>query len=317
MRTPVPQRHSSGAALSFRPCVRISLTSSLGFVPAGTPGFPSVREAQALPSRRLPMRTGSRMASKPREWGAACRRELASWSHMALFGASALVLAFSPSTYGRANRAAISEHIYISTWRVLPWFTLASALVSLVLIRIVVVTALSYGLSQYALEMMVRVLVLELIPLSAALFVALRAGFTFNAASAQAHSQGRQATAAANFHSQAVPEVIASAFSVLSLAMVSSAIVLVLAYLNVYGLSPWGLVDYTRTVGRVFDPIVTIGFALKTILFGLAVAIIPMAAMLELSRREAALGSTVQPGAVRLFFVLILIEAGSLAVKYI
>jgi phospholipid/cholesterol/gamma-HCH transport system permease protein len=103
--------------------------------------------------------------------------------------------------------------------------------------------------------------------------------------------------------------------------MVSSVIVLVLAYLNVYGLSPWGLVDYTRTVGRVFDPIVTIGFALKTILFGMAVAVIPMAAMFELSRQEGStrsvVSSTVQPGAMRLFFVLLLIEAASLAVKYI
>jgi hypothetical protein len=60
-----------------------------------------------------------------------------------------------------------------------------------------------------------------------------------------------------------VPQVIANAFSVLSLAMVSSVIVLVLAYLNVYGLSPWGLSDYTRTVGRVFDPVVTLGFVLQ------------------------------------------------------
>jgi len=37
-----------------------------------------------------------------------------------------------------------------------------------------VVTALSYGLSRYALEMVIRVLVLELIPLTAALFVAMR-----------------------------------------------------------------------------------------------------------------------------------------------
>jgi hypothetical protein len=44
------------------------------------------------------------------------------------------------------------------------------------------------------------------------------------------------------------------------------------------------LVDYTRTVGRVFDPTVTIGFALKTVLFGLAVAVIPTAAILEIQR---------------------------------
>ena len=184
------------------------------------------------------------------------------------------------------------------------------------LIRIVVVTAISYGLSQYALEMMVRVLVLELIPLGAALFVTLRAGFTFEAGRASAYARGRRKESA-DFQSGVVPEVIASMFSVLSLAMVSSALVLAMAYLNVYGLSPWGLADYTRTVGRIFDPVVTIGFALKTILFGLAVAIIPMAAMFEPSRRENSFSATMQPGAIRLFFTLLLIEAGSLAVKYI
>ena len=130
------------------------------------------------------MRRSLHLYSKPREWDAAIRRELASWWFMALFGASALVIALSPAAHSRANLVAMARHIYAGTWPVLPWFTMASALVSLVLIRIVLVTALSYGLSQYALEMMVRVLVLELIPLSAALFVALRAGFLFNAGAA-------------------------------------------------------------------------------------------------------------------------------------
>ena len=271
------------------------------------------------------MHPGSHMTSRPRKWAAACGRELASWRYLALFGATALVIGLSPSTHSRANRVATAEHIYTSTWRVLPWFAAASALVSLVLIRIVIVTALSYGLSQYALEMMVRVLVLELIPLTAALFVALRAGLAFNAGAAPPATEAERPKQAVHsivdFRNDVVPEVIASAFSVLSLAMVSSAIVLVLAYLNVYGLSPWGLVDYTRTVGRVFDPVVTIGFALKTILFGMAVAVIPMAAMFESLRQEGnarpAASSTVQPGAMRLFFVLLLIEAASLAVKYI
>lgn len=260
------------------------------------------------------MRSSHSLYSKPRQWDAAIRRELASWWYLALFGATALVMAFSPSTYTRANRIAVATHIYTGTWRILPWFVTVSALASLVLIRIVVVTALSYGLSQYALEMMVRVLVLELIPLGAALFVALRAGLAFNAGTLPQAPAGYAAPAAGI---GAVPEVVASVFSVLSLAMVSSALVLVLAYVNVYGLSPWGLVDYTRTVGRIFDPVVTIGFALKTVLFGLAVSVIPIAALLELARRRRVHASTMQPGAVRLFFVLLLIEAGSLAVKYI
>lgn len=265
------------------------------------------------------MRPTSHRYLKPGEWSETVRRTLASWWYMIHLGAIALVMALSPSTYNRANRGVVAQHIYISTWQVLPWFTLLNALISLVLIRIVVITALSYGLSQYALEMVVRVLVLELIPLSAALFVALRAGLTFNAGAAidPAPAQGARQMEADQLRRDLVPQVIASAFSVLSLAMVSSVVVLVLAYVNVYGMSPWGLVYYTRTVGRVFDPAVTIGFALKTILFGFAVAVIPMAAILEARWYAGDIASTVQPGAIRLFLVLFLIEAGSLAVKYI
>jgi phospholipid/cholesterol/gamma-HCH transport system permease protein len=259
---------------------------------------------------------------KPRAWGLLAARYVTSWWSMLHLGAVALVMALSPSTWHRANRRATSRHIYFATWQVLPWFTLLTALVSLVIIRIVLVTAQSYGLSRYALEMVVRVLVLELLPLSAALFAALRAGLAFDAGAMGLARGGAAPVAAtkallAGVRRDLVPQVIANAFAVLSLATVSSVIVLVLAYLNVYGLSPWGLPDYTRTVGRVFDPVVTVGFVLKTVLFGLAVAVIPGAAILDLLRRPRRLGSNVQPGALRLLFVLLLIEAGSLAVKYI
>jgi phospholipid/cholesterol/gamma-HCH transport system permease protein len=259
---------------------------------------------------------------KPRHWGRLAARYAASWWSMLHLGAVALVMALSPSTYHRANRLATSRYIYASTWQVLPWFTVLTALVSLVIIRIVLVTAQSYGLSRYALEMVVRVLVLELLPLSAAMFAALRSGMAFDASAmglARSGVPAGEATAETlrRLRRDLVPQVIANAFSVLSLAMVSSTIVLVLAYLNVYGLSPWGLTDYTRTVGRVFDPTVTLGFVFKTVLFGLAVAVIPSAAILDLLRRPRRLRTNVQPGALRLLFVLLLIEASSLAVKYI
>jgi phospholipid/cholesterol/gamma-HCH transport system permease protein len=259
---------------------------------------------------------------KPRDWSARIVRYLASWWAMLHLGAVALVMAMSPSTWHRGNRVATSRYIYASTWQVLPWFTLLTALISLVIIRIVLVTAQSYGLSRYALEMMVRVLVLELLPLSAALFAALRAGMAFDANAMGLAAAGVSPGSATDetlrrVRRDLVPQVIANAFSVLSLAMVSSVIVLVLAYLNVYGLSPWGLSDYTRTVGRVFNPAVTLGFVFKTVLFGLAVAVIPSAAILEMLRQRRRHRSNVQPGALRLLFVLLLIEASSLAVKYI
>ena len=250
-------------------------------------------------------------------WGRAVLQTMSSWWFMVHFGAVVLVMALSPSTYNRHHRAATSRYIYRNTWEVLPWFTVMSTLLSLVLIRVVVVTALSYGLSQYALQMVVRVLVLELIPLSVAMFVALRAGLTFNGTQKALHTS----PACAHFslerlRADMVPQVLASTFAVVTLAMVSSVVALVLAYLTVYGVSPWGLPGYTRTVGQVFDLEVTLGFVMKTLLFSWAVAVVPMAASLETARQPSA-HSDLQPGAVRLFMVLLLIEAASLAIKYV
>ena len=90
------------------------------------------------------------------------------------FAAVILSLLLTPASYRGDNRVAIEKQLVAGTGQNVLWFTVLCSLVSLVLIRIVVVTAISYGLSRFALEMVVRVLVLELIPLTAAVFVALR-----------------------------------------------------------------------------------------------------------------------------------------------
>ena len=251
-------------------------------------------------------------------WIHALLRSMRSWWHMLHVGSIVLVLALSPSSYTPEFRHRTARHIYTSTWQVMPWFTALSALLSLVLIRIVVVTALSYGLSQYALQMVVRVLVLELIPLAAALFVALRAGLAFNAGAVDLAAKPPVAHGKldlVHLRTHLTPRMLADAFSVLALATLSSVVVLILTYLLVYGLSPWGLPGFTRTVGQVFDLTVSLGFILKTLFFSLAVAVVPLAAGLEAAQHRAT--DTIQPGAVRLFLVLFLLEAVSLAVKYI
>ncbi|OGB82097.1 MAG: hypothetical protein A2535_12270 [Burkholderiales bacterium RIFOXYD2_FULL_59_8] len=154
--------------------------------------------------------------------------------------------------------------------------------------------------------------------MSAALFVALRAGLAFNAG---AMGMATQPAVAQNtldlnhLRDHLTPRVLADAFAVLALAMLSSVVILVLAYLTVYGLSPWGLPGFTRTVGQVFDLPVSLGFILKTLFFSLAVSVVPMAASLEAAQHR--ITDTIQPGAVRLFLVLFLLEATSLVVKYV
>src|ERR1700752_2402508 len=79
---------------------------------------------------------------------------LTGWWGIIHFGAQLLVLALSPSSYRRAGRGAIGHHLYLDTAPALPWFTVLAALISIVIIRIVLVTSVSYGLTQYALEML-------------------------------------------------------------------------------------------------------------------------------------------------------------------
>ena len=102
-----------------------------------------------------------------------------------------------------------------------------------------------------------------------------------------------------------------------ALIAVGGAISLWLAYVEVYGLSPWGIQDFTRSVGQIFDPAATLGLALKSLLFGLTVAVIPITASLDMPRvmRFAPIG--VMNGLVRLFLMLALIEGASLATRYL
>jgi phospholipid/cholesterol/gamma-HCH transport system permease protein len=104
---------------------------------------------------------------------------------------------------------------------------------------------------------------------------------------------------------------------VLALVTVSSALTLVLAYVAVYGPQPWSLPDFSRVMAKVFDAQIMFGLLLKTLAFGLAVTVIPVAEGLATPRKLFMAPVSVLRGMVRLFFVLMLIEMLSLAYKYI
>jgi phospholipid/cholesterol/gamma-HCH transport system permease protein len=246
-----------------------------------------------------------------------------SWWHVVHSGALVLVLALSPSTYVGSVRAALARHVWLGTAPMLPWFALLSALASVVIIRIVVVTAVSYGLTQYALEMVVRVLVLELIPLTAALFVALRATVPAGGELSAMHASGalhaQEQAGADPLRHELLPRVVAGMFAVLLLAAVSCVLAMVLAYFAVYGFSVGGLGGFTRVLGQIFNPGVTLIFALKTLFFGLAVALIPVAAFLRGPQSAVAPGarsSRELDSVVRLFAAILVIEIVSLVGNY-
>jgi phospholipid/cholesterol/gamma-HCH transport system permease protein len=254
------------------------------------------------------------------EMGRATSRWFAGWWQIVHLGAVILVLALSPLSYDRAQRSAMARHIYLGTAPILLWFTVLSSLISVVIIRIVVVTALSYGLSKYALEMVVRVLVLELIPLTSAIFVALRCAFPNAAEVSDMRAHGGFAALAREevdpLRREVLPRVVAGMFSVLMLAAVACVVTLLLAYLSVHGFAAGAFSSYTRTVGRVFGPAVALIFVAKTLFFGLAVALIPIATVLFEGARTRLRMSAELQGLVRLFMVILLIEAASLIGNY-
>lgn len=249
----------------------------------------------------------------------ALRRWVLAWIRIVYLGAVVMVLLLSPSSYGRGARSHLVRHIYRDTVPILPGFTLLAALLSLVLTRIVVVTALSYGLTAYALEMVIRVLVLELIPLTAALFVAMRCtipgGVQLAALRQGGHFDALRLHGGDPVRMELLPRVAAGMFASVTLAALSCVVALVMAYVGVYGFNLAGLPGYTRMFGHVFSPPVTLVFGLKTALSSLAVALIPMATAMYDPDEGAAL-DTELGGLARMFAVLLLIEVASLVGNY-
>ena len=231
-------------------------------------------------------------------------------------------LALSPASYRAESRRAMAQQIVAECSANLLWFTLLFSSVSLVLIRIVIVTASSYGVSQYALEMVVRVLVLELIPLGVTVFAALRSSIPGAAALSDIGIAGQAArwrdTGIATIRAEFLSRTVAYMFAVVMLACASCLLAIVFAYLSMYGLTPWAVDPYTRVVGQVFSPVVTTIFVAKTLTLGIAVSWIPLAPVFYgATRLSGRLKTAAQlTGLVRLFFVMLVIEVISLVGNY-
>jgi len=231
---------------------------------------------------------------------------LLGWWQLLLFGAQLMTLAFSPSSWRPEQRRLMLREVYTATTPLLLAFSIGTAVVAQIIIRIVLATALSYGLSQYALDVLVRTLVLELIPLSAALYVAVRYTLPGAEQVRTLRAQGLDA-----LRDTELPRALAGMFAALTLTLLSAMIALALTYFSVYGLTTWGLPGFVRGVGHVFGPVIVLIFALKTLFLSLAVAIIPMLP----GARESAAGADLSRLA-RLLAVVLLIELLSLVGNY-
>lgn len=256
----------------------------------------------------------SRTSLAPVRWAAA-------WARIMFFGAVMVVRALSTRSYGPETRYNLARHVYLDTAPILSWFTVLSTLFTLIITRIVVVISTRYGLSEYALEMVIRVLVVELIPLTAALFVALRCTIPSGAALVEMRSAGHfrelHRKRLDPIAVEVLPRLIAGVFCSITLTALSCVVAGVLAYPAVYGFTSAALDSYVHMAGRVFDPLFTFIFVLKVIFFAMAVATIPMASGLYNIEDDGSRESAALQGLVRMFAVLLVLEALALVANYL
>ncbi len=243
------------------------------------------------------------------------------WGRAARFGFAVVAAVLSPKLYTPQARIATTRQVYFTAWQVLPGFALFATLLGIVVVEITLTTAREFALQDYALELIFRALVLELMPLLTALFVALRSGAAISAEIAMMRVGGEFNDLASAgiepFEREFVPRVAAAAASVFALTTLACVFVIGLSYVLLYGASPWGFEPFTRTVARVFTPLALGGFVVKCIAFGVAVAVIPISAGLDATGNPRSVPVAVMGGMVRLFFALGLIEIVALAAKYV
>lgn len=252
--------------------------------------------------------------------GGSALERIRAWGRLLNFAARALTATFTPATYNSATRSVVLKQIYFTAWQILPGFLLFAALLSYVIIQIVVTTAREFGLSDFALEVAVRVVVLEALPLLTALFIALRSGAAINTEVALMNINNEiralEVAGIDPMRFELAPRVIGGAISVYALTLLSCILALILAYIAVYGFQTWSLADFNRVIAKIFTPTALLTLTLKSLLFGLAVTLIPIRAGLEAPRMLFFAPIAVLRGMVRLFFVIMFIEVTSLVLIY-
>lgn len=237
------------------------------------------------------------------------------------FLAKALLLLLDRTTWNRATFDVVVKQVYFTAVQILTVFLGYALVISWLIITIILTTARDFGLTEFATEMTIRVLVLELLPFLTALFIALRSGSAINTEVAlmQVNNEldALEHCKVPPMQFEFLPRLIGGVISVITLAGLAGLLALLLSYLSIYGLSMAGFEAFTQTIAKIFNFQILAGLFAKCALFGLAVTLIPVTAGLETPKKLFMVPVSVLRGMMRVFFAIVAIEVVSLALKYI
>lgn len=233
----------------------------------------------------------------------------------------AALLLLEPATWNRATFNVVIKQVYFTAVQILPVFLAYVLVISWLIITIILSTARDFGLTEFASEMAIRVLVLELLPFLTALFIALRSGSAINTEVALMRVNNELDALAhckvPPMQFEFLPRLVGGVVSVVTLAGLAGLLALIVGYLAIYGVNTAGFEPYTRTVSNIINFQIMAGLIAKCALFGLAVTLIPVTAGLETPKKLFMVPVSVLRGMMRVFFAIVTIEVVSLALKYI
>ena len=237
------------------------------------------------------------------------------------FLTKASLLLLDRTTWNHATFDVVMKQVYFTAVQILHIFLGYSLVISWLIISIILSTARDFGLTAFASEMTIRVLVLELLPFLTALFIALRSGSAINTEVALMQVNNELDALAhckvPPMQFEFLPRLVGGVISVVLLAGLAGLSALLLAYLSIYGASIAGFEPFTQTMAKIFDFRIVAGLLVKCALFGLAVTLIPITAGLETPKKLFMVPVSVLRGMMRVFFAIVAIEVVSLALKYI
>lgn len=267
------------------------------------------------------MNTGTRLPATLDRAGIAMLAALHEGAFVVRFAYAALAAAMSPSIYRVAIRGITRRQICYTAIDVLPWFVAVGAAFLWVLMAVLLGFARAQGFGQLGLELILRVVPLEVIPFGTALFVALRSGAAISAEIAMRRSRREferlEADGGDAMRDVFIPRIVACGFSVAALTSIANALSFLLAYVAMFGLAPDGFDEFTLAVGHVFTLPMVVGLVVKCALFGILVAVVPIASAIAMRPGEDQVPAAVMRCLVRLFVSIGLLQALSLVSKYV
>lgn len=241
------------------------------------------------------------------------------WWSNAYLGSTALILLCTPNRSWLATARVVVLHTYLRLHWALVFFIFIAALSNTVITEIVSKTLSQYGMGTLASTLMIRVMLAEVIPIAAALIVAIKLTIPLGAELSRLrqsrHLNRLQDAGLDPYRMEFLPRLLMGIYGAIMFSIIGSAVVVLTLYQGIYGFTSAGYESFTNIFARVMTPFFTFIFAGKAIAFGYIVALIPLTSAFSRTRfglrRDTELVTLA-----RMLFLIMVVEVLSLVINY-